>query len=131
MKTDLGSNDTRVNFDANLAAKLDYGFALGVGFTARYDRLPIAGREKLDTTTTLSLIYAWTDAPAKKEEKKEEKKEPCPACPACSPPPAPAVAAPPPVVAPPAPAPVAPPPAVVAPPAPAPAPAPAPSAPTP
>lgn len=120
VKTDLGSSDTRVNFDANLAAKLDYGFALGVGFTARYDRLPIAGREKLDTTTTLSLIYAWADAPAKKEEPKKE--EPCPACPTCAtPPPAPPVNAAPPA-APPAPA-VAP---VVAPVEPPPAPAAAP-----
>ena len=118
VKTDLGSNDTRVNFDANLAAKLDYGFALGVGFTARYDRLPIAGREKLDTTTTLSLIYAWVDAPAKKEEPKA----PCPTCPACppAPPPPPAAAPPPPAPA----APAAPPPAA------APAEAPAPPAPS-
>jgi hypothetical protein len=125
VKTDLGSNDTRVNFDANLAAKLDYGFALGVGFTARYDRLPIAGREKLDTTTTLSLIYAWTDAP----EKKEEPKPPCPACPACAPPPPPPAAAAPPPAAPAAPE-AAPPPAVAAPPPAAPTAPPAP-APTP
>jgi len=87
VKTDLGDFDTRVNFDANVAAKLDFGFSLGVGFTARYDRLPIPGREQLDTSTTLSLIYAWADAPKKAEEPK-----PCPECPACPPPPPPAPA---------------------------------------
>lgn len=81
VKTDLGSADTRVNFDANLGAKLDFGFSLGVGFTARYDRLPIPGKQQLDTSTTLSLLYAWSDAAAKKAEEK-----PCPECPTCPPP---------------------------------------------
>ena len=80
MKTDLGSNDTRVNFDANVAAKLDFGFSLGVGFNARYDRLPIPGRNQLDTSTTLSLIYAWSDA----QPKKKEEPPPCPECPSCA-----------------------------------------------
>lgn len=86
VKTDLGDFDTRVNFDANVAAKLDFGFSLGVGFTARYDRLPIPGRERLDTSTVLSVIYSWNDAPKKVEEAK-----PCPECPACPPPPPPPV----------------------------------------
>ncbi len=106
VKTDLGNADTRINFDVNLAAKLDFGFSLGVGFSARYDRLPIAGKEKVDTSTTLSLIYAWTDAAPKKAEK-----PPCPDCPACPPP-----AAPPPAAAPVASPPVASPP-VASPPA--------------
>ncbi len=97
VKTDLGNADTRVNFDVNLAAKLDFGFSLGVGFSARYDRLPIKDKEKLDTSTTLSLIYAWTDAAPKKAEK-----PPCPDCPACPPPVAPPPAASPPVASPPA-----------------------------
>ena len=84
--TDLGAADTRVNFDANLAAKLDFGFSLGIGFSGRYDRLPIPGRKDLDTTTTISLIYAWNDSKPKKA---------CPECPVC----------PPPVAAPPAPSP--------------------------
>ncbi len=122
VKTDLGASDTRVNFDANLAAKLDYGFALGVGFSARYDRLPIAPRQQLDTTTTLSIIYAWTDAAPKKAAP-----PPCPDCPACPPAPAPVVApaAPAPVVTPAAPAPAP----VVTPAAPAPAPVDAPKQP--
>ncbi len=80
VKTDLGSADTRVNFDANVAAKLDFGFSLGVGFNARYDRLPIPGRNQLDTSTTLSLIYAWSDA----APKKKEEPPPCTECPSCA-----------------------------------------------
>ncbi len=79
VETDLGSADTRVNFDANLAAKLDFGFSLGVGFSARYDRLPIPGKQQLDTNTTMSIIYAWSDAAPKKAEEK------CPECPTCPP----------------------------------------------
>lgn len=79
VETDLGNADTRVNFDANLAAKLDFGFSLGVGFSARYDRLPIPGKQQLDTTTTMSIIYAWSDAAPKKAEEK------CPECPTCPP----------------------------------------------
>lgn len=128
---DIGDKDTRLNFDAILAAKLFEGFSLGVGFSARYDRLPLPGKENLDTITSLSIIYGWTDA---KPKEKEEVK--CPACPEPAPcpngapppphppgadplPPPPAGGPPP---APPAPAGVVPPPAPV--PAPAPAPAP-------
>lgn len=77
IETDLGDMNSRVNLNAVLAAKLFKGFSLGVGFNAAYDRLPIPGRKQLDTTTTLSVIYGWTDAvpPPKKEEKK------CPVCP--------------------------------------------------
>jgi putative salt-induced outer membrane protein len=101
VKTDLGSADSRLNFNAVLAAKLFEGFSLGVGFNAAYARLPLPGKEQLDTTTTLSLIYGWSDAkPPVKEEPK------CPACP--EPPPCPTVTPPPPPAAlPPAPAPAA------------------------
>lgn len=72
--TEKTAPNSRVNFDVTIAAKLYGGIAAGVGFTARYDRTPLPGREKLDTATTLSLIYAFSDA-----------KEPdaAPACPAC------------------------------------------------
>lgn len=73
VKTELATANSRLNFDATLAAKLYGGLAVGVGFTARYDRNPLEGRSKLDTATTLSLIYAFSDA------KDEEAK--CPACP--------------------------------------------------
>lgn len=75
VETSLGKQNSRVNFDANLAAKLYGGLALGVGFTARYDRIPLSGRSKLDTATTLNVIYAFSD---KKDEAEASK---CPACP--------------------------------------------------
>jgi putative salt-induced outer membrane protein len=49
----------RVNFDALIAANLGAGFALGFGFAARYDHAPLAGKEKLDTSSTLSLIFGF------------------------------------------------------------------------
>lgn len=87
VKTDIVDYDTRLNFDANVAAKLDWGFSLGLGFSARYDRKPIGDREQLDTSTTVSLIYAWSDAAPKKAEPPPP--PPCPTCPTCPPPPAP------------------------------------------
>ncbi|MBK9258929.1 MAG: DUF481 domain-containing protein [Polyangiaceae bacterium] len=75
--TDLGDMNSRFNFNAVLAAKLFKGFSLGLGFNAAYDRLPIPGREQLDTTTTLSLIYGWAQT-AEKPKKEEPKCPPCP-----------------------------------------------------
>lgn len=121
---------SRLNFDALFAAKVGGGLALGLGFTARYDNAPLPGKEKVDTATTVSLIYAFSNVvePAKP-----------PPCPEPPPPPPPAPAAPPPPEPTPAPLPGAPPPEpsgeAIAPPAPAPAaapaPAPAPAAPAP
>lgn len=62
----------RLNFDALFAAKVGGGLALGVGFTARYDHAPLPGKEQLDTASTLSLIYAFSDAAP------EPPKCPCP-----------------------------------------------------
>jgi putative salt-induced outer membrane protein len=71
----------RVNYDALIAANVGGGFAVGFGFTARYDHAPLPGKESLDTTTTFSLIYAYSDvAPP----------PPPPPAPAAGPPPAPA-----------------------------------------
>lgn len=78
--TDLGSMNTRINLNAVLAAKIYKGISIGLGFNAAYDRLPIPGREQLDTTTTVSLIYGWTDVVPKKEEKPK-----CPVCPEVKP----------------------------------------------
>jgi putative salt-induced outer membrane protein YdiY len=69
----------RLNYEAVFAAKIVGGVAVGLGFTARLDNKPLAGKEKLDTATTLNLIYAFSDA----------KEAPKPACPVC-PEPAPA-----------------------------------------
>lgn len=84
IKTDLGNMNSRVNLNAVLAAKLFKGFSVGIGFNAAYDRQPIGNLKNLDTTTTLSLIYGWTDAvPPKKDDKPK-----CPVCPEVKPPPA-------------------------------------------
>lgn len=56
------STQYRVNFDALVAANLGAGLSLGIGFSARYDHAPLPGKENLDTSTTLSLIYAFSDA---------------------------------------------------------------------
>jgi hypothetical protein len=105
---------SRLNGDALLAAQVGGGFAIGVGLSAKFNSAPLAGKQDLDTTGTLSLIYSFSSpTPA-----------PPPTCtePPAPPPPPP----PPPGTAPPAPPPPPPPPAA---PPPAPPPAPAPPAP--
>jgi putative salt-induced outer membrane protein len=52
----------RFNYDVLFTAKVWGDLALGAGFNARYDNQPLPGKEKLDTTSTLSLIYAYTSA---------------------------------------------------------------------
>lgn len=51
----------RLNLDALFAAKIGAGFAMGLGFSGRYDNAPLPGKEKLDTSTTISLIYSFSD----------------------------------------------------------------------
>ena len=53
----------RVNVDALFAAKVGGGLAVGLGFGARYDHSPLSGKEKLDTSSTVSLIYSFSDVP--------------------------------------------------------------------
>lgn len=77
------SERSRLNFDALFAAKVGAGLALGVGFSARFDNAPLPGKKKLDTSTTLSLIYAFSNLV------EPEPPPPCPPCPAYEPPPAP------------------------------------------
>jgi len=76
-----GIYDSRLNFDALFAAKVGGGLSVGLGFSARYDRFPLPGKEQLDTASTLTLIYAFSDLP-------EPPKPPCP-CPQVTPPPPP------------------------------------------
>jgi hypothetical protein len=89
----------RLNGDALLAAQVGGGFAIGVGLSEKYNSAPLAGKQSLDSTGTLSLIYSFSSpTPA-----------PPPTCaePPVPPPPPPAAAPPPPP--PPATAPAAPP----------------------
>ena len=50
----------RLNADALLAANVGGGFSIGVGLSARYNSAPLAGKVDLDSTGTLSLIYAFS-----------------------------------------------------------------------
>jgi putative salt-induced outer membrane protein YdiY len=81
----------RLNFDALIAANIGAGFAFGFGFSARYDHNPLPGKEKLDTSSTVSLIFAFDSVTPKTADTC-----PCPAAgapepgaPTDNPPPAP------------------------------------------
>jgi hypothetical protein len=111
----------RLNGDALLAASIGGGFSIGIGLSEKFNSAPLAGKQNLDSTGTLSLIYAFSSpSPA-----------PPPACPDVPPPPPPPAdgGAPPSSPASPPSDPPAPPPAVA--PSSAPAPAPVPPAPPP
>lgn len=51
----------RLNYDLLFTAKFWGNLALGVGFQARYDHKPLPSKEKLDTTSTLSVIYSYSN----------------------------------------------------------------------
>lgn len=51
-----------LNYDALLAAKVWGGLAVGIGFSARFDDEPLPAKKEWDTSTTVSLIYAFSDA---------------------------------------------------------------------
>jgi putative salt-induced outer membrane protein YdiY len=46
-------------FTARIAGAL----AFGAGVAARYDNEPLPGKAKLDTSTSLSLVYSYTTVP--------------------------------------------------------------------
>jgi putative salt-induced outer membrane protein len=50
----------RFNYDILLAANIWGGLAFGAGFTARFDNQPLPEVKKLDTSTTLSLVYSYS-----------------------------------------------------------------------
>ncbi len=89
---------SRLNLDVLLAAKVGAGLSFGIGFNAKYNSAPLAGKEDLDTSTTLTLIYAFGGGPKKEEPKP-------PTCPCNAPPPDGGAAAPAPGAAPPPPPP--------------------------
>jgi putative salt-induced outer membrane protein YdiY len=51
----------RINFDAVFAAKVGAGLAVGLGFVMRYDHAPLPGKERVDTATSVSLIYSFSE----------------------------------------------------------------------
>jgi putative salt-induced outer membrane protein YdiY len=75
----------RVNYDALFAANIGGGLALGLGFSARYDHAPLPTKKNLDTATTVSIIYSFSDAPPPPPPE-----PPPPPIPAPEPPPPPA-----------------------------------------
>jgi putative salt-induced outer membrane protein len=55
-----GLDDTsirRFNGDAKLTSKIGSGFSLATSFSLRYDNTPLPGKEKLDTITSVNLVY--------------------------------------------------------------------------
>jgi len=50
----------RFNYDVLFTAKVWGDLALGVGFNARYDNQPLPDKVKLDTSSTLSLVYSYS-----------------------------------------------------------------------
>jgi hypothetical protein len=57
----VDSTRYRVNYDILFTAKFWDNLALGVGFNARYDHDPLPGKEQLDTSSTLSLVYSYSN----------------------------------------------------------------------
>ncbi len=55
------SKQYRFNYDVLFTAKVWGDLAVGAGFDARYDNQPLPTKEKLDTTSTLSLVYAYSN----------------------------------------------------------------------
>lgn len=47
----------KLNGDVALTSKIADKFALATAFSLRYDHAPLPGKEKLDTTTSFSLVY--------------------------------------------------------------------------
>jgi len=59
----VDTSRTRINYDALLAANVGSGFSLGLGFSARYDFAHLPSTVDLDTSTTASIVYSFSDAP--------------------------------------------------------------------
>jgi len=55
-----GLSDTSIHRfvnDVKLSSKLGEGFSLSTTFSVRYDSTPLPGKEKVDTVTSLNLVY--------------------------------------------------------------------------
>lgn len=55
-------SNLRLNYDAELNAKLSGRLQLGLKFSAKFDNEPVSGTEELDTVTTLNLVYSLVSA---------------------------------------------------------------------
>lgn len=94
------STGYRINYDALFAAKVVGGLAVGVGFSTRFDHAPLPDKKKVDLSTTLSLIYAYSSV-------QPPPPPPPPPCPPAAPEQAPEATTAPALVAPPPPPPAA------------------------
>jgi putative salt-induced outer membrane protein YdiY len=56
----IDANRYRMNYDLLFAANVWGRLAVGAGFNARFDNAPLPDKEKLDTQTTLSLVYSYS-----------------------------------------------------------------------
>jgi putative salt-induced outer membrane protein YdiY len=56
-------NRYRLNYDLLFTARIAGALAFGAGVAARYDNEPLPGKAKLDTSTSLSLVYSYTTVP--------------------------------------------------------------------
>jgi hypothetical protein len=63
----------RMNADALFAADVGRGFAVGFGFSGRYDNFPLPGKRNFDSATNLSLIYTFSESPDEDDEEEEAK----------------------------------------------------------
>ncbi len=64
----------RVNYDLLFSSNVSERLAIGIGVSARYDHVPLPNKRDLDTATTVSLIYSYTNV------REPPKAEACP-CP--------------------------------------------------
>jgi hypothetical protein len=56
--------DSRLNIDALFAAKVSGGLSVGFGIHAAYDQYPLPGKQQLETASTVTLIYSYSDIPS-------------------------------------------------------------------
>jgi len=87
--------DSRINYDLLFAAQVGGGLAVGLGFGARYDSNPLPSKANLDTSSTFSLIYSFSETPASAAIAAAATPAPCPTPPPpapVNPPPAPPAA---------------------------------------
>jgi hypothetical protein len=82
----VDSSQNRINYDALVAANLGAGFSFGAGFSLRLDDGHLPGKEAVDTSSTFSIIYTFSDAAPPPAP------PPPPPC-SCPPPPAPPTSA--------------------------------------
>jgi putative salt-induced outer membrane protein len=57
----VAARQFRLNYDLLFSAKVSAALALGFAFNLRYDHSPLPDKRPIDTSTTISLIYAFSN----------------------------------------------------------------------